>query len=129
MDLDTLVRKHGKKVYNLAYRITGNRHDAEDITQETFLQVAEQSLRESYGQAEPVALAVVVMEGLRTLNDSGRWEVADEVVRAAGVDHAELRAVDAELARRANRLGTTPKKRPVARYGFLSTKPSSRWKA
>ncbi len=39
MDLDTLVRKHGKKVYNLAYRITGNQHDAEDVTQETFLQV------------------------------------------------------------------------------------------
>jgi RNA polymerase sigma-70 factor (ECF subfamily) len=39
MDFDSLVREHSKKVYNLAYRITGNRHDAEDVTQDTFLQV------------------------------------------------------------------------------------------
>jgi hypothetical protein len=36
---DSLVRKHSKEVYNLAYRITGNEHDAEDVTRETFLQV------------------------------------------------------------------------------------------
>ena len=39
MEFEALVREHGKKVYNLAYRITGNRHDAEDVTQETFLHV------------------------------------------------------------------------------------------
>ena len=39
MDIETLVREHGKKVFNLAYRITGNRLDAEDVTQDTFLQV------------------------------------------------------------------------------------------
>jgi diguanylate cyclase (GGDEF)-like protein len=46
-----------------------------------FLQVAEQSLRESYAQGEPVAIAVIVVEGMRELNDAGRWEVADELVR------------------------------------------------
>lgn len=46
-----------------------------------FLQAAQQSLRESYAQGEPVAIAVIVVEGLRTLNDAGRWEVADELVR------------------------------------------------
>jgi RNA polymerase sigma factor (sigma-70 family) len=38
-ETDTLVRTYGRKVYNIAYRITGNQNDAEDVTQETFLQV------------------------------------------------------------------------------------------
>jgi RNA polymerase sigma-70 factor (ECF subfamily) len=38
-DIDSLVGKYGKKVYNLSYRLMGNRQDAEDITQDTFLQV------------------------------------------------------------------------------------------
>ncbi len=46
-----------------------------------FLQAAQQSLRESYAQGEPVAIAVIVVEGMRELNDAGRWEVADELVR------------------------------------------------
>lgn len=38
-DLNQLIDRYGKKVYNLAFRITGSRYDAEDISQETFLQV------------------------------------------------------------------------------------------
>jgi RNA polymerase sigma factor (sigma-70 family) len=38
-NIDVLVRDYGKKVYNLAYRLLGNRQDAEDITQETFMQI------------------------------------------------------------------------------------------
>lgn len=34
-----LYAAYGKKIYHLAYRMTGNQEDAEDITQETFLQV------------------------------------------------------------------------------------------
>lgn len=34
-----LVDEHGRRVFGVAYRITGNRHDAEEVVQETFLKV------------------------------------------------------------------------------------------
>lgn len=36
---DLLYATYGQKIYNLAYRIMGNHEDAEDITQETMIQV------------------------------------------------------------------------------------------
>jgi RNA polymerase sigma-70 factor (ECF subfamily) len=36
---DEVVRTHSARVYRLAYRLTGNRHDAEDLTQEVFVRV------------------------------------------------------------------------------------------
>ena len=36
---EDVVRLHGDRVYRLAYRLTGNRHDAEDLTQEVFVRV------------------------------------------------------------------------------------------
>jgi RNA polymerase sigma factor (sigma-70 family) len=36
---DDIVREHGDRVYRLAYRLSGNQHDAEDITQDTFIRV------------------------------------------------------------------------------------------
>ena len=36
---DEVVREHSARVYRLAYRLTGNRHDAEDLTQEVFVRV------------------------------------------------------------------------------------------
>lgn len=34
-----IVRTYGDRVYKLAYRLAGNQHDAEDITQEVFIRV------------------------------------------------------------------------------------------
>lgn len=34
-----IVAQHSDRVYRLAYRLTGNRHDAEDLTQEVFVRV------------------------------------------------------------------------------------------
>jgi RNA polymerase sigma factor (sigma-70 family) len=36
---DEVVREHSGRVYRLAYRLTGNRPDAEDLTQEVFVRV------------------------------------------------------------------------------------------
>ena len=36
---DQVVHEHSGRVFRLAYRLTGNRHDAEDLTQEVFVRV------------------------------------------------------------------------------------------
>jgi len=36
---DEVVELHSDRVYRLAYRLTGNQHDAEDLTQEVFVRV------------------------------------------------------------------------------------------
>jgi RNA polymerase sigma-70 factor (ECF subfamily) len=36
---DEIVRTHSARVYRLAYRLSGNQHDAEDLTQEVFVRV------------------------------------------------------------------------------------------
>ncbi len=39
MDFDELFNLYSKKVYNLAFRITGSKEDSENIVQDTFLQI------------------------------------------------------------------------------------------
>ena len=36
---EEIVDQHSERVYRLAYRLTGNRHDAEDLTQDVFVRV------------------------------------------------------------------------------------------
>jgi RNA polymerase sigma-70 factor, ECF subfamily len=45
-----LVERHSRNVYRLAYRMTGNGHDAEEVVQEAFLR-GYQKLRQFAGQA------------------------------------------------------------------------------
>ena len=53
------------------------------LTRHAFLRAAAGSLRDSYANNEPVAVAVIALERLRELNDAGRWETADELVHEA----------------------------------------------
>ncbi len=46
-----LVEKHSRNVFRLAYRMTGNEEDAEDVVQETFLK-AYRNLQRFAGQSE-----------------------------------------------------------------------------
>lgn len=46
-----LVEKHSRNVFQLAFRMTGNEEDAEDVVQETFLK-AYRNLQRFAGQAE-----------------------------------------------------------------------------
>ncbi len=39
LEWDDIVAEHSAQVYRLAYRLTGNRHDAEDLTQDVFIRV------------------------------------------------------------------------------------------
>jgi RNA polymerase sigma factor (sigma-70 family) len=39
MDWESIVEQHSDRVFRLAMRLTGNRHDAEDLTQEVFVRV------------------------------------------------------------------------------------------
>lgn len=65
------------------------------VTRPTFFRLAERAIVDSYQADEPVAMAVVSLEGLRELNDLGRWEAADALVDESGrVLRAKLRAED-----------------------------------
>jgi RNA polymerase sigma-70 factor (ECF subfamily) len=46
-----LIRVHGEKAYNFAYRLSGNEHDARDLVQEAFVRAYEH--RESYDPTRP----------------------------------------------------------------------------
>ncbi|MCK4661491.1 MAG: sigma-70 family RNA polymerase sigma factor [Bacteroidales bacterium] len=51
IDIEKLVKLYSKNIYNLAYRITGDRHDAEDAMQNTFLQI-HQNLNKFRGESK-----------------------------------------------------------------------------
>lgn len=50
------------------------------LVRPVFMKHADQVLKESQRHGEPVTLAVIALEGLRELNDCGKWEQADELI-------------------------------------------------
>jgi RNA polymerase sigma-70 factor (ECF subfamily) len=99
-----LVERFAGRVYGLCLRLVGNRHDAEDLSQETFVRV----LR-SLGHWDPTRafepwLLAIAGNRCRTLL-ARRWRqprlaaLPDDVAdRAGGSDSAELLAEEVHLA-------------------------------
>jgi GGDEF domain-containing protein len=65
------------------------------LTRRAFFEIGREILADAYRQGEPVAVAVIGMEGLRALDDEGHWETTDEVRAAvSNVLKQRLRADD-----------------------------------
>ncbi|QCB94340.1 RNA polymerase sigma factor SigE [Cellulomonas shaoxiangyii] len=110
---EEIVRTHSARVYRLAYRLTGNRHDAEDLTQETFVRVFRSLHTYSPGTFEGwlhrITTNLFLDQARRRQrvrietigDDTERWSSPDALstperaFEAANLDHDVQRALDA----------------------------------
>ncbi len=109
---EQIVREHSARVYRLAYRLTGNRQDAEDLTQETFVRVFRSLHTYSPGTFEGWLHRITTnlfLDGARRRqrvriepigDDSERWSSPDALAtpehayEAGNLDHDVQRALD-----------------------------------
>ncbi|MGE5243348.1 MAG: RNA polymerase sigma factor [Betaproteobacteria bacterium] len=120
-----LVERHGTSVFRLAYRISGNEHDAEDIVQESFLRAYSQlgrfEARANFGTwlYRIVAnCAVDMMRSKQARHDQSRRDSLDQAAAALPADgpDPERLALSSEIeARVAAALGTLS---PLERAAF-----------
>lgn len=68
-------------------------------TRHAFIRIAEQSIQDSYQLGEPVAIAVFTVEGLRSLDDSGQWELADQFINEISLLLKRKVRIDDKLGR------------------------------
>jgi len=87
-----LVEEHGKKMFALAYRMTGNEHDAEDVVQETFFRAYRNLARyDSRARFSSWLHRIAANHAIDLLRRRKRWRTTD---RAPSEPPAEL--VDGE---------------------------------
>ena len=98
---DTLVRRYMRRAFAVAFRLLGNREDAEDLVQESFLAVLQKVDTFERGRAfSPWFFRILVNRGLnaRKARAVRATEVLPETAPAAGgtpehaAERAELRA-------------------------------------
>ncbi len=87
LNFNELVETYSGKVFNLAFRITGNGQDAEDVVQETFLQVLN-GLSSFRGESHPYTwiYRIALNAGLKVKRglDSAYLDSLDEKIEAFG---------------------------------------------
>ena len=98
-----LVARHGESMFRVAYRITENESDAEEIAQEAFLR-GYRSLAEFDARADFCTwiYRIAVNESLNLLRRNGREEALDDEVDLPGPksDDPEQRAAAAQRSAR-----------------------------
>ena len=98
--LEDLVSRYESKVYNLAYKMLGNREDAEDVLQDTFLNVVrslkgfKQKASFSTWLYRVATNAALTRLRQRSRRDKSESEFLDEVYSIRDAAHAEERLVD-----------------------------------
>ena len=98
--LESLVTRYEKRIYNLAYRMLGNREDAEDVLQDTFLNVVRSidgfKSRSSFSTwlYRVAANAALTRLRQRSKRDKSEGEFLDQVYSVQEAAHAQSRLVD-----------------------------------
>jgi GGDEF domain-containing protein len=49
------------------------------LTRAAFFQAGSEGLAEAFRAAEPAAVAILALEGIRSLDDDGHWDAADDI--------------------------------------------------
>ena len=105
----SLVERHSRSVFRLAYRMTGNEQDAEDVVQEAFLRAYKQLGRfESRANFGTWLYRIVsncsvdLMRAKQSRHDMSRGESLDDAIEMPAIDTAgpERLAQSAEIQRR-----------------------------
>ena len=104
-DWETIIREYGPEVWRTAYRLLGNRSDADECMQEVFAAAVEVSRREPVENWAALLKRLAVLRGIDSLRRRGRdlLRGADdsEMLRAAGRETApDAAAQTSELAAR-----------------------------
>ena len=94
---EEIVDRHSDRVYRLALRLTGNRHDAEDLTTQTFLKMLEAIGRFRWKSAPFSAWLFRIAHNLAMdhFRARRRWQPEEEVPEPPGEEEpsAELEAM------------------------------------
>ena len=103
--LAALMQRYQRPIYNAAYRVLGNGDDAADVTQQTFLKVAER-LDDYDAQYKFFSwiYRIAINESLKSLRRDAREEPLEDADALAGdAADPERVASEAELAGRVQR--------------------------
>jgi RNA polymerase sigma-70 factor (ECF subfamily) len=105
---EEIVRLHTRRVFNFLYHLTRNRHDAEDLTQQTFIKAFHSLPR--FDLTRPLInwlLTIARRSALNHFRAAKKWEVMPETMAASGPSPAhstEERDETDSLWERARRL-------------------------